>query len=51
MTVRYEVFDGVAIVTLDNPPVNSLGFATRRGLVEVRTISARAILQRAMTDL
>jgi 3-hydroxyacyl-CoA dehydrogenase len=34
MTVRYEVRDGVAIVALDNPPVNGLGFTTRFGLVE-----------------
>jgi 3-hydroxyacyl-CoA dehydrogenase len=34
MTVRYETRDGVAIVTLDNPPVNGLGLATRTGIVE-----------------
>jgi 3-hydroxyacyl-CoA dehydrogenase len=34
MTVRYETRDGVAIVTLDNPPVNGLDLATRTGIVE-----------------
>ncbi|MBL8287400.1 MAG: enoyl-CoA hydratase/isomerase family protein [Rubrivivax sp.] len=30
MGARYEVRGNVAVVTLDNPPVNSLGFETRR---------------------
>ena len=34
--------DGVAVVTLDNPPVNGLGFAVRTGL--------RAALEAAATD-
>ena len=34
MTVRYETRDGVAIVSLDNPPVNGLDLATRTGIVE-----------------
>jgi 3-hydroxyacyl-CoA dehydrogenase len=34
MTARYAVHDGVAVLTLDNPPVNGLGFETRRALVE-----------------
>ncbi|MDN7179494.1 3-hydroxyacyl-CoA dehydrogenase NAD-binding domain-containing protein [Caballeronia sp. SEWSISQ10-4 2] len=34
MTVEYKVQDGVALITLDNPPVNSLGHATRLGIVE-----------------
>jgi len=34
MTTRYAVHDGVAVLTLDNPPVNGLGFDTRRALVE-----------------
>jgi 3-hydroxyacyl-CoA dehydrogenase len=34
MTARYETRDGVAVITLDNPPVNGLGLATRQGLVE-----------------
>lgn len=33
MCARYEVRDGVAIITLDNPPVNGLGVATREGIV------------------
>jgi 3-hydroxyacyl-CoA dehydrogenase len=33
MTARYETRDGVAIVSLDNPPVNGLGLATRTGVV------------------
>jgi 3-hydroxyacyl-CoA dehydrogenase len=34
MTARYEVRDKVAIVILENPPVNGLGFATRADIVE-----------------
>src|SRR5215470_14363609 len=34
MTARYEVRDGVAIVTLDNPPVNGLNLRTRTAIVE-----------------
>ncbi len=33
MTARYETRDGVAIITLDNPPVNGLNWATREGVV------------------
>lgn len=32
--VTWRIDDGVAVVTLDNPPVNSFSHATRRGLVE-----------------
>jgi 3-hydroxyacyl-CoA dehydrogenase len=34
MSVNYEVRDGIAVLTMENPPVNGLGLATRRGLVE-----------------
>lgn len=30
----YEVDDGVAVVTIDNPPVNALGFAVRRAIID-----------------
>ena len=30
--VSYEVEDGIAVVTIDNPPVNALGHAVRSGL-------------------
>ncbi len=33
MTTRYALDDGVAVLTLDNPPVNGLGYETRRALV------------------
>jgi 3-hydroxyacyl-CoA dehydrogenase len=42
MTTRYAVDDGVAVLTLDNPPVNGLGYDTRRALV--------AGLDRALAD-
>jgi len=32
--VRYTVQDHIALVTIDNPPVNALGVAVRRGLQE-----------------
>jgi 3-hydroxyacyl-CoA dehydrogenase len=34
MTTRYAVHDGIAVLTLDHPPVNGLDFDTRRALVE-----------------
>lgn len=34
MAVDYSIRDGVAIITLDNPPVNGLGHSTRLGIVE-----------------
>jgi len=34
MSLSHEIRDGVAILTLQNPPVNGLGLDTRRGLVE-----------------
>ena len=33
MTAQYKVHGNVAVITLSNPPVNGLGFATRRGIV------------------
>src|SRR5687767_15576940 len=32
--VRFEVRDGIGIVTIDNPPVNALGPGVRDGIVE-----------------
>jgi len=32
MTARYETHGNVAVITLDNPPVNGLGHATRSGV-------------------
>ncbi len=34
MGASYEVRDGVAVITLDNPPVNGLGHDTRRGVAD-----------------
>jgi len=42
MTASYEVRGDVAVITLENPPVNGLGFDTRCGVVEG--------LQRAVGD-
>ncbi len=42
MTTRYAADDGVAVLTLDNPPVNGLGYETRRALI--------AGLDRALAD-
>jgi 3-hydroxyacyl-CoA dehydrogenase len=33
MSANYEVRGGVAVITLNNPPVNGLGFDTRKGVV------------------
>ncbi|GGH59090.1 3-hydroxyacyl-CoA dehydrogenase [Comamonas phosphati] len=34
MTAEYQVDGAVAVITLNNPPVNGLGLSTRRGIVE-----------------
>jgi 3-hydroxyacyl-CoA dehydrogenase len=34
MSASYMVHGSVAVITLDNPPVNGLGFDTRRGIAE-----------------
>ncbi len=34
MTAEYQVHDDVAVITLNNPPVNGLGAATRLGITE-----------------
>jgi 3-hydroxyacyl-CoA dehydrogenase len=42
MSVTYEIRGDVAVLRMSNPPVNGLGIATRRGLVE--------LLDRALDD-
>ncbi|MGL6110191.1 MAG: enoyl-CoA hydratase/isomerase family protein, partial [Rubrivivax sp.] len=34
MTASYEVRGAIAVVTLDNPPVNGLGYTTRRAIAD-----------------
>src|ERR1700761_1094391 len=34
MAVDYTTYDGVAVITLNNPPVNGLGLSTRTGIIE-----------------
>ncbi|GKS97934.1 enoyl-CoA hydratase/isomerase family protein [Acidovorax sp. SUPP3434] len=34
MTAEYQVHGDVAVITLDNPPVNGLGHATRQGVAD-----------------
>ncbi len=34
MTAEYKVHGDVAVITLDNPPVNGLGYATRVGITD-----------------
>ena len=42
MTARYEVQDRIAIITIDNPPINSMGLATRQAM---EAAVRRAILE------
>lgn len=34
MSASYEIRDGVAVITLNNPPVNGLGYDTRRAIAD-----------------
>ena len=34
MTASYEARGAIAVITLNNPPVNGLGYATRRGIAD-----------------
>jgi len=34
MTAEYKVLGDVAVITMNNPPVNGLGFATRQGITD-----------------
>src|SRR5688500_7387435 len=34
MSANYEVRGNVAVITLDNPPVNGLGLDTRKGITD-----------------
>ena len=37
MSVKHDMYDGVAVLTLNNPPVNGLGLSSRAGLIEALT--------------
>jgi len=39
MSVKHETHDGIAVLILNNPPVNGLGLSSRLGLVEALTIA------------
>ncbi|MGP1676735.1 MAG: 3-hydroxyacyl-CoA dehydrogenase NAD-binding domain-containing protein [Burkholderiales bacterium] len=45
MSANYEVKGSIAVITLNNPPVNGLGYATRLGIFEglKKALSARAV--------
>ena len=46
MSASYQVTDGVAVISLDNPPVNGLGQGTRAGIVEgIQKAQADAAVQ------
>ena len=34
MSANYETRGNVAVITLDNPPVNGLGYETRKGITD-----------------
>jgi 3-hydroxyacyl-CoA dehydrogenase len=45
MSANYEVKGSIAVITLNNPPVNGLGYATRAGIFDglKKALSARAV--------
>ena len=48
MSVSHEIRDGVAILSLQNPPVNGLGLVTRRGLVDALALALEDTSVRAI---
>ena len=48
MSATYQVTDGIAVITLTNPPVNGLGYETRRGIADGL---ARAAADSAVTAI
>ena len=34
MSAQYDVRNGIAVITMNNPPVNGLGFSTRQGIAD-----------------
>ena len=44
MSANYELRGDVAVITLDNPPVNGLGYDTRRGIVDGLDRAAEAFI-------
>ena len=48
MTAEYKVLGEVAVITLANPPVNGLGFATRVGITDGL---AKALADDAVTSI
>ncbi len=48
MTARYQVQENIAIITIDNPPINSMGLATRQGLETALHLAFAAVDVRAI---
>ena len=48
MSVKYVIRHGIALLTLDNPPVNGLGLPTRRALVESLALALDDVAVRAI---
>ncbi|MGF6260007.1 3-hydroxyacyl-CoA dehydrogenase [Paraburkholderia youngii] len=48
MTAHYSVHEDVAVITLDNPPVNGLGHATRLAIVEAMEAATDDVRVRAI---
>ncbi len=48
MTAHYSVHEDVAVITLDNPPVNGLGHATRLAIVEAMAAATDDVRVRAI---
>ena len=48
MTARYQVQENIAIITIDNPPINSMGLATRQGMEAALRLALAAVDVRAI---
>ena len=48
MTARYQVQNDIALITIDNPPINSMGLATRQGIAAALALASADVALHAI---